>query len=257
MTNQYKDYRVIQHQRQTLAALIKRQLAVSHSLSMIEGEETLHELRNRVLTDNFKVLVMGEFSRGKSTFINALLKKEILPADPRPYTAIINEIKWAKKPISRLHYKKSKDGSVKPPQEIPVDKINNYVTVNYEEKKNAKQQIHENPYEKLELFWPLELCSQGVEIIDSPGLNVNKVHQDITENYLSKVDAVLFVLSCTELGSETEIRTIDNTLRISGYEDIFFICNRFDQIRPKERDGVKRALPGTERGGWNGVPWFR
>lgn len=245
MTVQDQGYDNIKLKLQTLASLISRQLAVSHALDMTEVETPLNELKTRVLTDRFKLFVMGEFNAGKSTFINALLQQEILPTDVRPLTAIINEIKWGEKKKAIIHYRKSKNSPVKPPQEILVEKINEYVAVDYEEhkskgKKNAQQQIYESPYEKLELFWPLELCQHGVELIDSPGLNANKTHQDITENYLSNVDAVLFVLSCLELASETEIKTINNTLRANGYEDIFFICNRIDQVRDKEREGLRR-----------------
>lgn len=207
MTDQYQDYAEIKVKRQTLASLISRQLAVSLSLAMTEVEEPLNQLKNRVLTDTFKLLVIGEFSAGKSTFINALLRQEILPTDPRPLTAIINEIKWGEGRRAVLHYKKAKDNSFKSPQEIPVERINEYVVVDYDRNKsnskNARQEINESPYEKLELFWDLELCKQGIEIIDSPGLNANKTHEQITENYLSNVDAVLFVLSCLELASAT------------------------------------------------------
>lgn len=245
MTVQDQGYDNIKDKLQTLASLISRQIAVSQALDMTEIETPLNELKTRVLTDKFKLLVIGEFSTGKSTFINALLQQKILPADPRPLTAIINEIKWGETPKAVLHYRQSKNSSVKPPEEIPVEKINEYVAVYYEEhqsksKKNAQQQIHESPYEKLELFWPLELCQHGVELIDSPGLNANKTHQDITENYLSNVDAVLFVLSCLALASETEIKTINNTLIANGYEDIFFICNRIDGVDEEELDGLKR-----------------
>ena len=42
--------------------------------------QSLEEIRSKLKDNNFKVLVIGEFKRGKSTFINALLQEEILPA---------------------------------------------------------------------------------------------------------------------------------------------------------------------------------
>ena len=57
--------------------------------------DTLKQLHQRVQSDRFKIMVLGEFKRGKSTFINALLGEEILPAYAVPCTAIINEIKSA------------------------------------------------------------------------------------------------------------------------------------------------------------------
>jgi len=51
-------------------------------------EETLEKLE----TENFKVVVVGEFSRGKSTFINALLGRDVLPSSALPTTATINSL---------------------------------------------------------------------------------------------------------------------------------------------------------------------
>jgi ribosome biogenesis GTPase A len=237
MNSNDRQYQLFQKQRNALAALVEQQIEVLHSLDMKEMEVTIRKLQDRILTDNFKVLVLGEFKRGKSTFINALLRQEVLPAYSTPTTAIINEVKWGDRQKAMLYYKKPASGSARSPEEIPVDKIEEYVVIKDSDNKETK----ESPYEKVELFWPLELCRNGVEIIDSPGLNENEVRQQVTVDYLSKVDAVLFVLSCEQLGpSISEQKTIE-LLNNCGHEDIFFICNRFNDIRKKEeRERVKQ-----------------
>ena len=67
--------------------------------------QSLEEIRNKLKDNNFKVLVIGEFKRGKSTFINALLQEEILPAYSVPCTAIINEIKFGDDKRAVIHFK--------------------------------------------------------------------------------------------------------------------------------------------------------
>jgi len=236
MNSNDQQYQLFQEKRNALAVLVKQQIEVLQSLNMKETESTIRKLEDRILTDNFKVLVLGEFNRGKSTFINALLRQEVLPAYSTPTTAIINEVKWGNQPKAILYYKKSASASVQPPQEIPVNKIEQYVVVQDSDRKEAQ----ENPYEKVELLWPLELCRNGVEIIDSPGLNENEVRQQVTVDYLSRVDAVLFVLSCEQLGPSISEQKMIELLRNCGHDDIFFICNRFNDIRKKEeRDRVK------------------
>ncbi|MEH2167884.1 MAG: dynamin family protein [Nostoc sp.] len=234
-TSPHEQFDLFQQRRKALVALIGRQLDVLDSLDMKGWQETLHKLETRVQADSFKVLVLGEFKRGKSTFINAMLGAEVLPAYAKPCTAIINEVKWGDPERALLHYTNSTDNGVKPAKEIPIDKIEEYVVI----KENVGE-IKENPYEKLELFWPLEICKDGVEIIDSPGLNEHEIRQKVTMDYLSTVDAVLFVLSCEVLGSQSELNFIDNNLINMGHEDIFFICNRINQIRPKERESIKQ-----------------
>ena len=229
---QYQDF---QKKRDRLLDIIQRQQAIVRSLNMRAWSEVLDRLGDRVRADNFKVLVLGEFKRGKSTLINALLGAEILPAYAKPCTAIINEIKWGDTPKELLHYAHSADAGRQPPQEIPVERLEEYVTIQDDSTTNDN-----NVYEKIELFWSLELCRNGVEIIDSPGLNEHEIRQQVTMNYLLNVDTIVFVLSCEALGSQSELNAIDNTIKSMGHEDIFFACNRFNTIRAKERDSIKQ-----------------
>jgi GTPase SAR1 family protein len=232
-----EQYQQFQEKRNVLINLLERQLQVIHDLNMTGREDILHRLIERVRDDNFKVLILGEFKRGKSTFINAMLGDEILPAYARPCTAIINEVKWGESPTALLHPASTEEDTI-PPKEVSVKDLESYVTI--QEGMGESAAIRENLYDKVELFWPLELCQNGVEIIDSPGLNEHDIRQKVTMDYLSTVDAILFVLSCEALGSQSELDVIDNTLLAMGHEDIFFICNRFNMIRPKEREEIRR-----------------
>lgn len=252
-TNHHEQYQRFQHQRNQLLILINRLMEVIEKLDMAGRVDALNRLQERVQADNFKVLVLGEFKRGKSTFINAMLGDEILPAYARPCTAIINEIKWGNEPQALLHPSATSKPGIEPaaPQSVPVKELERYVTI--QDGVTEAEAIRTNPYEKVELFWPLELCRNGVEIIDSPGLNEHEIRQKVTMDYLSTVDAILFVLSCEVLGSQSELDVIDNTLRAMGHKDIFFICNRFNMIRPREREdirkhGLAKLAHRTERG---------
>ncbi len=238
---------------EVLEKIIRKQLNFLNALNMKTWVETINNLSERVKFDNFKVLVVGEFKRGKSTFINALLGEEILPSYAKPTTAIINEVKWGETRRAVLHFSSDDSGNNQPPpQEIPIEQIEEYVVI--KDGVNEKEAIHNMPYEKVELFWDLDLlCKKRVEIIDSPGLNENEVRQKVTMDYLSTVDAILFVLTCEALASQSEIDVINNTLRKAGHEDIFFICNRFDSIRKREREdikqyGINKLAPLTKKG---------
>lgn len=251
MSQENKQYELFQEKRSKLLSLIRQHLKILNTLAINYWEDNLRKLEDRLLSERFRVLVLGEFKRGKSTFINALLREEILPAKAPPCTAIINEIKWGESPQALLHFLPSQDGSVKPPLEISVDKIADYVVI--KTGLDHKDGIKESPYEKVELFWPLEICKNGVEIIDSPGLNEHEIRQKVTIDYLSTVDAILFVLSCEALASKSEIDVVNNNLRKIGHEEIFFICNRFDLIRRQERDelkqyGISKLAPLTNGG---------
>lgn len=237
--------------RKILEKIIEEQLIFLNNLEMKGWVDTINKLKERVKADNFKVLVVGEFKRGKSTFINALLGQEILPSYAKPCTAIINEIKWGETHRAVLHFNQDENGNIKPPQDIPIDEIEDYVVI--KDGVSQREAINSSPHEKVEIFWQLDLCKNGVEIIDSPGLNENEIRQKVTLDYLATVDAILFVLTCEALASQSELDVINNTLIKAGHEDIFFVCNRFDSIRKKEREdlkkyGISRLAPLTKKG---------
>ena len=220
-----------QQRRQRLGSIIQQVLDVAISLEMSDEQNALRELKQVVESDTFKVLILGEFNTGKSTFINALLGQEILPSYATPATAIINEIKWGDEPQALLHFhEKNKD-----PLAIPVDQLEDYVVI-----KDDTEEIRDSPYSHIELFWPIELCRNRVEVIDSPGLNESEVREQVTLNYLRKVDAVIFVMTALRLGPSLHEQETLKMLNASGHDELFFIINQFDLLRrDRDRQAVK------------------
>ena len=253
-TNIQDPYSIFQKNRQELMDLIWRTQMVFGKLKIESWDKSLAQLNDKVKSEHFKVMVLGEFKRGKSTVINAMLGEEVLPSNIFPGTAVINEVKWGEErrvivhfrdPLPEVvpdnipeqavdHIKRAGSGDI-PPMDIPYEELERYVVIP-DPAKYPAESIAETPYEKVELFWPLELCENGVEIIDSPGLNDDRTQIKIINDYIPSVDAVLFVISCMTPVCESEMKLIDRNLHDAGHEDIFFICNHFDQIRPRERD---------------------
>lgn len=65
----------------------------------------IDEVLKRTQADSFTTAVVGEFKRGKSTFINALLGKEILPSDILPCSATLNRVKYSLTPSVTVTFK--------------------------------------------------------------------------------------------------------------------------------------------------------
>ena len=235
----YQKYEERQRQRETLASLMEEQAQVLRSIGQPSQVETINGLREHLLKEDFKVLVLGEFKTGKSTFINALLGAEVLPAYATPTTAIINEVKWGEERKALLYPKDdTHNGSPRPPKEVAVEDLEDYVVI--KDLSNAGKEVRESPYQKVELFWPLDLCRNGVEIIDSPGLNEHEIRDKVTQSYLGVTDAVVFVTSSIQPGpSQSEAVQIER-LRTAGHEKILFLCNRFHQLPQREQERVKQ-----------------
>lgn len=245
-----------QKHQQELASILRDAAQVSKELGMSRDKE-LASLSEKVHNDTFKIMVTGTFKNGKSTFINAMLGEEILPAYAVPCTAVINEVKYGEQKKAILHFRdplpevlpeklapaaaahmKRHQGNPIPPMEIPYSEIEDYVVIPMGA--DEKQTKLQSPYEKVELFYPLELLKNGVEIIDSPGLNEDETRTKVTMDYLAKVDAILYVLNANAICAGDEMRFVEKDLKGNCIESVFFVVNRFDQIRTREQPQVRQ-----------------
>lgn len=252
-----REYANFKKQRLQLADILNHASLITNDLNMEKFTDNLKTLKNRIESHDFKIQIVGTFKNGKSTFINSFLGEDVLPAYALPCTAVINEVKYGEKKRAVLHFKNpipdtlpkelSKEALLHmkkhnmkniPPMEIPYDDIESFVVIPMG--KDPKEMLLESPYERVELFWPMELLKNGIEIIDSPGLNEHATRTKVTMGYISKADAVIFVLNATALCSMEEMNFIENNLKAQGFSDLFFVVNRFDMIPEKERDRIKR-----------------
>ena len=257
--NNFEKYSHFKEQREKLGKMLMISSEVIKDLNMSNYSESLYRLSEKVNNDSFKIQVVGTFKNGKSTFINALLGSHVLPAYSLPCTAVINEVKYGKEKRAVLYFKnplpeqlpKSLPAEVKnhiakysgqniPPIEIDYNKIEDYVVIPIG--KDATESILESPYEKVELFWPLSLLKEGVEIIDSPGLNEHTTRTKVTMDYLSKADAILFVLLSTAICAANEMDFIENDLKEQGFNEPFFIVNKWDLVPAEEKDQMVKYV---------------
>jgi GTP-binding protein EngB required for normal cell division len=230
----YADFAAVRDQRLKVAGLINQQIDVIKELDTSNLADKwlsqLDALAERVQSDSFKVLVLGQFNRGKSTFINALLAEKVLPTYATPTTAVINEVKYGKEKYAVLYPRRARGRKgTDQPKRIPIFELEHYVVVDLE---NADKP---NPFERAEVFWPLELCRSGVEMIDSPGLNEDPAREQITLKYLEEADALIFILDASQALTENEKNYLEVFIRPMGHEDAFFIFNKVNHVAPDER----------------------
>ncbi len=188
--------------------------------------------------EEFEIIVVGEFSNGKSTFVNALLGKEIFPASVKPTTAILNKIYYNEKPSHKLYYRNSKFA----PKEINEELFKRIVApsepIDGDEKKllNLKKAMELiKSIDHAEIGYPLELCKNGIVLIDSPGTNdLDPAREAITNHYIPKSDAAIIVLNATRALSESEVSFLQHRILSADIDKIFFVINFKDLLRKEE-----------------------
>ena len=123
--------------------------------------DKLDEELERIKTKKYNVAVVGEFRRGKSSLINALLGLPVLPADATPTTATVNRITYGAEPSVTIHYKDGSQKNLDSLEELP-----NYVTKLSAEREAVAKTVREAVVE-----YPIVICQNHVDIIDTPGLS--------------------------------------------------------------------------------------
>lgn len=174
----------------------------------------------RLDNEKMNVLIVGEFSRGKSTFINALLGQPILPAKVNPTTATINILLGNDKNNMVIEYENREDQTIELPIEGVNKFLNNYITTNNREA---------NKIRKVFINIPGKLEKWKCVLVDTPGVNdLDSSREEITFKYLSEADACIVLLDSQQPLSESERGFLKDKVLANDINRLVFVINRID-----------------------------
>ena len=190
---------------------------------------SLTGLRERLENARLQVAVLGQFKRGKSTFINALLGAEFLPAAVVPVTAIPTFIGWAPTPRMRVTYQDAR----------PAEDIHPQDPANIRERLHLLVTEEGNPLNhrritRVDLFAPADILRDGIVLIDTPGIGSTLQHNtDTALQVLPECDAALFVVSADPPITEAEIEYLSKVQQ--HVVRLYFILNKIDYLSAVEQ----------------------
>ncbi len=196
----------------------------------------LQALRRRLKHERLQLAVLGQFKRGKSTFINALLGADLLPTGVIPLTAIATFIAWGREPLVRVDFKdrtQKEEFSAPSPQEIR-NTLFRFVA----EEANPENRLR---VERVNLFYPADILADGTVIIDTPGVGSTLQHNtQAALRVLPECDAAFFVVSPDPPITEVELDYLRG-LR-SKTTRIFFVLNKADYLQSEDRRRIIEFL---------------
>ena len=184
------------------------------------------ELSDRVLEGRFFLAVVGQFKRGKSTLLNALVGEALLPRGVAPVTSAITVLRYGPRIKADVVFK---DGRR---QVIDRAEIHRFVT----ESDNPENRLQ---VAAVEIFCPAPLLASGMCLVDTPGLgSVFQGNTDETRAFVPHIDAALVVLGADPPISGEELSLAATVAK--QVPDVVVVLNKADRLRVPELAEARR-----------------
>ncbi|KAJ7504535.1 hypothetical protein B0H11DRAFT_1905737 [Mycena galericulata] len=220
---------------------------------LLQSAAHIDKLRLRVQDTSSKVLVTGDLNAGKSTLVNALLRREVMPIDQQPCTTAFCEIHDATENagVEAVHI--LKDGATYSPADESTYTVGamddlEEIVAQYESKgsENVKVKVYLAGKDQDSL---LSNGTVNISLIDAPGLNRDSIKTTATFAKQEEIDVVVFVVSAENHFTLSAKEFLWTASKEKAY--LFIVVNKFDMIRNKDKcrrvvlDQIKGLSPRT------------
>lgn len=211
--------------KEQVLAVTSKFVELAKSTGKSQAVEAIMLYLNRYRLGLFRLVVVGEIKKGKSSFINALLgEPDLLPTMSDVATSTVYKVMYGEKKQFTVFFlppNPEKPQEKQKPLPVALDKLTEYGTENG------------NPGNKKGVDFigvqiPHPLLKSGLVIIDTPGLGgLFREHREITWRYVPNADAVFFVLDSVEaVASKDEMEYLTRLRTMTAL--LFFVQTKID-----------------------------
>jgi GTPase SAR1 family protein len=205
-------------------------------------------LRHRLAAGRFQLAVLGQFKRGKSTLLNALLGLDALPTGVVPVTAIPTFLEYAPMTRLRVTFTAGRFEESHPNSSLMLrERLSAFVS-------EGGNPLNISGVSRVEVFLPSELLARGLVLIDTPGVGSTLRHNTAAADaVLAECDAALFVVSPDPPITEVEVQFLARVRQNVGR--VIVVLNKIDTLEPDEVEPVVTFLRDVlaEQAGLNKV----
>ena len=188
------------------------------------------ELLARLAEDRFELAVVGQFSRGKSTLMNAILGRAYLPTAALPMTSVVTTVRYGSRP--RVTVRRRRDERL--PIETSLEDLVRFVAQSSAEREEMR-------VSSAEVEVPAEILRLGFSFVDTPGIgSAIAANTATTKRFLPEADAVIFVTSFDAPLSEAQLELLSEVRGQVG--KVFFVLNKLDLVDASEADAIERFV---------------
>lgn len=210
------------------ASRVKADLARLASIAQeLEDDSLAAEARadeHRLGEGRFFVACVGQFKRGKSTLLNALVGRPVLPVGVVPVTSVITILRYGNPPGAIVRF----EGGGEEP--LALDQIASVIDERLNPR-NRKQVV------AVELTLPVPVLSNGLCLVDTPGIgSVFRENTDVTRRFVPQVDVALVVVGPDPPISGEELALIEEVSRDAT--EVMVVLNKADQVSRTDREEI-------------------
>lgn len=191
---------------------------VTPTLETYGKKSIVSEIDKAITTteDSATVLFCGEFKRGKSSLVNAIIGTELCPTDIGIATSVVTTIKYgAVKKAIRYYGNLLENADSLKSEEIEWEDIDKYTMGDVLEIDNTIL---------VELSYPSPFLKNGITIIDTPGIGgLDPRHAILTHMALPKADVIVFVTDAGEPLTQSELEFYESKILSCGKQNVVLV----------------------------------
>jgi hypothetical protein len=206
-------------------APLNRLAALARDLGSESVFDEAIRLAQRVAEGRFYVACVGQFKRGKSTLLGALLGERILPTGVLPVTTLPTVVRYGKSRSARVRFQ---GGNWK---DIAPEELTQYVS---EENNpgNAKGVVG------VEVFSPSPLLADGMSFVDTPGLgSIFAENTAATQAFVPHIDAAIVVVGADPPIAGEEVKLVEEVGK--QVRNLVVVLNKADKTSDSDREIAK------------------
>ena len=213
----------------------------------VDLQQSIERIKQRYSDPNLHLAVVGEFSSGKSTFINALLRDDLLKTSALVTTATATHLSYGNDLTVEVRLQGAKTGVLRTQpksKKITVPWLPGIKDLNNRQFIHALTSQNEIAHcvTSLTITHPSSFLANQITIIDTPGTNANSQHELITKQVLkSEADAAIIIIPANIPLSQTLINFLSSSLHPFLHRCLF-VVTRMDQIREREQTRLLNNL---------------
>ncbi|MBS9782365.1 MAG: dynamin family protein [Arcobacter sp.] len=228
-----------------------REFKEEHSQKVVVYEDSIlgkvKEIKDKLLDDKFlpskelenvlnkqikrasypmEVAITGQFSAGKSTFLNALLSKDILPTGITPVTSKVNFISYAEEYKLKITYHSGTN------EFTNIENIASFTD-------QRKDELEDIKY--LTLYAPMDIL-KDISFVDTPGLNSqSQSDTDVTKNILKDVGGIIWLTLIDNAGKQSEAKVLDEYMQ-NFKEKSLCVLNQKDKFTQEQIQTTQKYI---------------